>query len=103
MLPKPTMTILPANFTCTSCVLIIFLPCCFSSRLLSSVPPVGRECALVSGKRLDAMYPARQRRIVAFHGQEARAEFHRGATIERPPQQLYPRENHHVERGVIRA
>src|SRR5580704_3977472 len=101
MLPKPTIMILPANFTCTSCVLIIFLPCCFSSSLLSSIPPMRRVCALVSGKRLDAMNPTRQRRIVAFHGQKARAELRRGAAIERPPQQLYPRKNHHVERGVI--
>src|ERR1700735_3673364 len=102
MLPKPTMTILPANFTCTSCVLITFLPCCFP-KVNSSVAPMGRIGPFVPGKRLDAMNPACQCRVIAFHGQESRAQFGRGATIQRPPQYLNPGENHHVERGIIRA
>src|SRR5580658_7147953 len=38
MLPKPTNTILPLKFTCTSCLVIIFFPICFFLGLIKSHP-----------------------------------------------------------------
>src|SRR5882757_10515075 len=65
--------------------------------------PMRRIGSIVARKRLDAMNPTRQRRIISFHGQKTRPEFGGGCSIQSAPQQLDPRKNHHVERGIMGA
>src|ERR1700679_386180 len=54
----------------------------FLDEVLERFTPVRRISPFVAGKRFDAVNPARERRIVAFHGQEARSQFRRGAAVQ---------------------
>src|ERR1700734_53607 len=102
MLPKPTKTILPANFTCTiffETFLTPFWggpPAYLAVSEISAFTPMRGVGPLIAGKRFDAMNPARQRGIVALHGQKARAQFRGRTSVERAAQHLYPGEYHHV-------
>src|SRR5579863_8839542 len=115
MLPKPTKTILPAKFTCTISFASLVCrplgalspvgggpPAYLAVSEISAFTPMRGVGPLVAGKRFDAMNPARERGIVALHGQKARAQFRGRASVQRAAQHLYPGENHHVGGRIVR-
>src|SRR5712671_2239118 len=110
MLPNPTNTILPANFTCTIFGLTLKLtpdgrtpPAYLAARKISAVAPMRWVGALVAGQRFDAVDPARQGRVVALHGQKARTEFGGRGSVQGAAQDLYPRKDDHVGGGIVGA
>src|ERR1700736_4864598 len=71
---------------------------CGCRRPTSGAAPMRRIGALVARQRSDAREPAPERRIVHFHGHEARRQLRSLRLLERTLHKLDARKDHHVDR-----